>query len=44
MTTHLEVGVSLYVFMGSLKTVIWDNMGSLIGARVPWDPESVVNL
>lgn len=44
MTTQLEVGASLYVFIGSLKTVIWDNMGSLIGALVPGDMRSVVNL
>lgn len=44
MTTQLEVGASLYVFIGSLKTVIWDNMGSLIVALVSWDLRSVVNL
>lgn len=34
-------GASLYVFMASLRTFIWDNMGRLIGALVPWDCQSV---
>ena len=39
-----RVGASLYVFKGPLKTFIRPNMGSPIGAPVPMDLGSVVDL